>query len=98
MNTKMKYATNGALTVGLLALCSVSTAGIVSHTAINDAFDAAYDRGGIIIMSDASDFTTLTTLEIDYNPDKICNVFGEIVDVIIFTKPDHSVIHIECTL
>lgn len=98
MNTKLKFSTIGALTAALLSLSTALTAGTVSHTTILDAYDSAYTTGGVIIHSDDDDFTTLTTLQLPYDPVKLCNVFGEHVEVIIFTKPDHSLIYLDCSL
>ena len=100
-NTKMLknvINTKAALTVALLSLSTAVYSGTVSHTAIIDAYDAAYTTGGVIIVSDKSDHTVLTTLQLPYDPVKLCDTFGDMVDDIVFTKPDYSVIHLDCSL
>jgi len=82
----------------LLVFSTSSSAGETSHVRINDAYDAAYTTGGIIIMSDDKNYTTLTTLQLPYEPIKLCDTFGSMVDVIIFTKDDYTTVYLDCAL
>ncbi len=77
---------------------SPAFSGTVSHITILDAYDDAYKVGGIIIQSNDDNDTILTTLELPYDPVKLCSTFDALVDTIIFTKPDHTTVTVDCSL
>lgn len=95
MNKILKVAT-AALTVALLSTSTVSYSGSTSHIAILDAYNDAYDVGGIIIRSTQDDYTILTTLQLPNDKAKLCGTFGTLVDEIVVTLDDHTTVDVVC--